>query len=536
MTVSLPKCIQIFALLSLTLLCLGCGGSSGSDASKTAIDLERGKALAYRHCIACHQVPEPELLTQRSWEYALTYMGFFLGVVDYQSMEGVEAFAWDSIHLREEFVREAGMIPDEPLISEEDWKQLRDYYVANAPEKALPQSDKPRISAKLDLFQVAKTQYRMDAAITSMVYIDETNGLLYVHDSGAERLTVLDRSFNFHDAHPSPGVALVEARSDSDSLYLLSIGDLFASNIGGKFGELQRTRVLSGVFMGLEILVKGLHRPADFDLADLDNDGSDEFLVSNFGDYTGNFSVYRKNDATGEFSDSPIVLSEQPGIVKGEAYDFNSDGYRDILVMASAARENVSLFLNNGKGGFHQEVLWEKHPSFGYIGFELRDFNGDGAMDILTLNGDNGDSDPFNTLKRDHGIRIYLNRGGLSFEEAYFYPMYGVYGAEVADFDQDGDLDIAAIAYHPDFDAENPENFVFLEQTSSLVFSPSTHPATFDGRWLSMDSGDADGDGDVDIVLGAAYVPVGMRDRHMDRFEKLVQEAPPILVLENTLN
>jgi len=496
---------------------------------------ELGRLLASQHCIACHQVPEPELLTKRSWEYALTYMGFFLGIVDYQSMEGVEAFAWDSIHLREEFVRKAGMIPDQPLISAEDWKQLRRYYLESAPEEALPQPDKPIVSADLYLFRVAETQYRMDSAITSMVYIDETNGLLYVHDSGAERLTVLDRNFNFHDAHPSPGVALVEARSDGESLYLLSIGDLFASNIGERFGELQRTRVLSGVFMGLEVLVKGLHRPADFDLADLNNDRHDEFLVSNFGDYTGNFSVYWKNVDTEEFAESPLVLSEQPGIVKGEAHDFNGDGFQDILVMASAARENVSLFINDGKGGFEQTVLWEKHPSFGYIGFELRDFNGDGALDILTLNGDNGDSDPYNTLKRDHGIRIYLNRGDFNFEEAYFYPMYGVYGAEVEDFDQDGDLDIAAIAYHPNFDAETPENFVFLEQTSTLAFDPSTHPATYNGRWLSMDSGDADGDGDVDIVLGAAYVPVGMRDRHMVRFETMIREAPPILVLENTI-
>ena len=112
MTGSLPKRIQISALLLLALLCWGCGGSSSSDSPELASDLEEGRALAYRHCIACHQVPEPDLLTKRSWEYALTYMGFFLGVVDYQWMEGSEEFARDSIHLREEFVRDAGMIPE----------------------------------------------------------------------------------------------------------------------------------------------------------------------------------------------------------------------------------------------------------------------------------------------------------------------------------------------------------------------------------------------------------------------------------------
>ena len=287
--------------------------------------------------------------------------------------------------------------------------------------------------------------------------------------------------------------------------------------------------------MGLNILVKDLHRPADFAFADLDNDGLVELLVSNFGDYTGNFSIYRRDSESGAFAADPLILSDQPGIVKGDAHDFNEDGYLDIVVMMSAARENVSVFLNDKNGTFTQNVLWEKHPSFGYIGFELKDFNGDGQMDLLTLNGDNGDSDTYNTLKRDHGIRLYLNKGNLQFEESYFYPMYGVYGAEVADFDHDGDLDIAAISYHPDFDLERPENFVYLEQVDSLEFIPFTHPAAQKGRWLSIDSGDADGDGDQDIVLGADYVPVGMREKYMDKFEELVSGGPPILVLENRM-
>jgi len=159
----------------------------------------------------------------------------------------------------------------------------------------------------------------------------------------------------------------------------------------------------------------------------------------------------------------------------------------------------------------------------------------DGRMDLITLNGDNGDSDPYNSLKRDQGIRIYLNKGDLQFEEAYFYPMNGVYGAEVEDFDLDGDLDIAAIAFFPDFYPENPENFVFLEQTDPLTFAPKTHPATYKGRWLTMDSGDFDGDGDKDIIIGATYSPVGMMANHEETFLKLVKEGPALLVLENQI-
>lgn len=516
------------------LLCIACSPDIERE-SVSAEAQERGRLLAAQHCIACHQVPEPDLLTKRSWEFTLTYMGFFLGIDDVRPLEQASESTRDSIALREEFVRAAKMFPEVAALSQDDWETLRSYYVANAPEIAISMNRDESPEEDTSQFRPRSTQYRMETAITSMVHIDEAHGLLYIHDSGSEQLTVLDRNLSFYDNHPSPGVALVDAHVSGDDLYLLSIGDLFASNIGTPLGEVQKTRVLGGVFMGLEVLVDSLHRPADFQFADLDNDGLDELLVSNFGDYTGNFSIYRKESPEAPYDSTPQILSAQPGIVKGEAVDLTGDGYRDIVVMASAGRENVSVFVNNKDGAFRQETLWEMHPSFGYIGFELRDFDGDGQLDLLTLNGDNGDSDPYNTLKRDHGIRIYLNHGDLKFEEAYFYPMYGVYGAEIEDFDEDGDLDIAAIAFHPDFSREKLENFVYLEQTGSLEFAAKTHPSTYNGRWLTIDSGDVDGDGDKDIVLGAAYVPVGMRDGQMDLYEKLLQEGPPILVLENRM-
>ena len=92
--------------------------------------------------------------------------------------------------------------------------------------------------------------------------------------------------------------------------------------------------------------------------------------------------------------------------------------------MASAAGK-TSVYSSMTERAGSSRGFYEKHPSFGYIGFEVRDFNDDGAPDILTLNGDNGDSDPYNTLKRDHGI--YVNRGELNFEEAYFIHVWGLW-------------------------------------------------------------------------------------------------------------
>lgn len=524
--------IRLLVLLALSLLVFGT--TSGQE-SRSEVDDEplEGEALAIRYCSSCHQFPDASLLPKKSWEFLLTYMGFFLGVVDYSYLDGSPERVMESIGLREEFLRTAKLLPENPIISNAQWTRLREYYQSEAPKAALPQLAKPDLIESSQLFSVRQSQYSIETPITSMVHIDEANGLLFIHDSRAERLTILDKKLRIHGSHPSPNVSLVEASTNDESVYLLSIGDLFAANIGEKFGELQQAGLVGGILFNLKVVLEGLHRPSDFSLVDLENDGSLEALICNFGDYTGDFSIYRKDEATDTFLSEPQVLSVQAGIVKSEAFDFTGDGLLDIVLLSSGGRENLSLFVNEGDGSFIRKLIVEQHPSFGYTGLELRDFNGDGLMDLLTVNGDNGDSDPYNTLKRDHGIRIYLNRGDLNFEETYFYPMYGAYGAEVEDFDLDGDYDIAAISFHPDFNQEKIENFVYLEQGPGLVFSAKTHPATYNGRWLTIDSGDLDGDGDKDLVLGAALLPVGMSAEQQEALGKVFAESSPVLFLEN---
>ena len=46
------------------------------------------------------------------------------------------------------------------------------------------------------------------------------------------------------------------------------------------------------------------------------------------------------------------------------------------------------------------------------------------------------------------------------------------------------------------------EGFVYLKNKGNFKFQPYSLPAAKDGRWLTMDAGDIDGDGKTDIILG----------------------------------
>ena len=80
--------------------------------------------------------------------------------------------------------------------------------------------------------------------------------------------------------------------------------------------------------------------------------------------------------------------------------------------------------------------------------------------------------------------------------------MNGCYKAVARDFDGDGDLDIAAISFFADYANHPEEGFVYLENMGDLSFEPYSLPEAQQGRWLTMDAGDIDGDGKTDLLLG----------------------------------
>lgn len=472
------------------------------NAVVTSAESERGRELARKYCSTCHNFPEPGLLTKTAWiHHVQPEMAKWLGVerVDFEGMQDGK------------ILQEAGIYPVSPIITEDDWFAIWDYYRAIAPSQPSTSPARPEVKIGLPQFRVRKLNPAQGAPMISLVKIDAANKRLYAGEGLANMLFAFDPAGEVVGRVRLEG-GPVSMSTAASGTYFSLIGRLFPSD-AREGAVLFVPKSTTG--QPPKRVLEQLRRPTDTVVADLNQDGRDDLVVCQYGNRLGQFSWF-ENEGGGRYEEH--VLLDRPGAVQTAVRDFNGDSRPDLVVLMAQAREAVCLFVNEGQGRFRQETLLEKPPTWGFSGFELADFNKDGHIDLITANGDNGDFAL--PLKSDHGVRIYLNDGKNQFKEAFFYPMHGAYKAVARDFDGDGDPDFAAIAYYPDFAAARPESFVYLENQGGLKFAASTFAESNVGRWIVMDAGDLDGDGDDDIALGSFVrgpttmpVPVELRDQ-----------------------
>ena len=464
----------------LLLFAVACASRAADEQSTT-----RGRALAQQYCATCHLFPEPDALPKAAWTSIIQpAMAKWLGLEkpDYDKMPGGE------------LVRAAALFPAGPLLTANDASAIWSYYARAAPEVLKPASPTPAPRVGLKQFRARKINPAAGAPMISLVKIEPASEQLIAGDAFAGMLYTMDTTGGvLHRARL--GSAPVHLAATATRSYLTLIGRLFPSDLAE--GSVVSLSARSGVPQPRPVLEK-LHRPVQTIPADLNQDGREDLVVVSFGHQLGHFSWF-ENRGDGQFDER--ILLDRPGAVHAEVLDANADGRPDLFVMMAQAREGIYLLLNEGRGRFALTPLVEQPPTWGFAGFDLGDFNRDGKIDILAVNGDNGDfSLP---PKPYHGLLIYLNDGTNRFHEAFFYPLPGAYRAVARDFDADGDLDVAAIAFYPDFTAVTPESFVYLENKGALKFDAHTMAESADGRWMTLDAGDLDGDGDIDLALGS---------------------------------
>jgi len=191
------------------------------------------------------------------------------------------------------------------------------------------------------------------------------------------------------------------------------------------------------------------HRAMSVAVLDYNRDGAPDLYLSN----DGTPNVLLVNDGKGHFNDMAPqagvafnAMGEAAGSMAATIGDCNGDGFDDIFVTRLGYG---SLYMGNAKGIYDDRMLASGLGllTARFVGWGgcFVDFNNDGNLDIFIANGDAHYLVSWESL-------LLENRGDGTFEDAaakgglYFRTKVRARGSAVADFDNDGRMDLLVTA------------------------------------------------------------------------------------------
>jgi len=467
------------------------GGQNGAGTSgrETATTATEGEAIARKTCSTCHGFPPPDTLPRSRWNLKVFGMlSLMMGRIGApKNREPIDVdFPMEKVLAYYE-----GAAPQD-LKASDPWPEA-----GAAPPRfarhAMPVAGGPSTPGVANVRLMT-----LDAKKgLEVVAADMTNGLMLRGSParGASGLETIARVANpCHSA---------EVDLDRDGVI-----DLVVANLGGTIpGDYERGTVVwlrgkpDGGFE-TRALASKLPRIADVEPLDVDGDRDLDLVVAAFG-WRKIGSVLVLENRTRDWT-SPVFLPRKVDARQGTIHvpvtDLDRDGRPDVVALISQHYETVVGLMNRGKKGFDPKTIYQApHPGWGSSGIQLVDLDKDGDLDVLMTNGDM--LDEF-LLKPYHGIQWLENKGGFPFAEHWLASLNGVHRAQAADLDADGDLDIVACTLVPGMAKYGKPlpSLVWLEQVAPGRFERRT--LEMGGYHASLDLGDVDGDGDMDIVVG----------------------------------
>ncbi|MES2763033.1 MAG: FG-GAP-like repeat-containing protein [Bacteroidota bacterium] len=214
--------------------------------------------------------------------------------------------------------------------------------------------------------------------------------------------------------------------------------------------------------------------------ADFDHDNIPDVIVGSF-----NCEIsYFKGNGTGVFSQPNIYfLNFQTKNGLGLNYDMNNDGNLDLFLIdnTNSTANNITILMGNGLGNFAHATNYKSSPSTQYSSL-LNDFNNDNVLDIAVVSS--------------NGFSVLKGHNDGSFENESIISSSSLYGVTSADFNGDGNIDIASTS-----PSSNTVSIFFGQ--GNLTFSAPINFISGTSQEC-IKSGDLNGDNKIDIVTSSS--------------------------------
>ncbi len=230
--------------------------------------------------------------------------------------------------------------------------------------------------------------------------------------------------------------------------------------------------------------INSTYGSSEIEIADIDGDGDLDIFAN--GRLENKLVWYENLDGQGTFSDERIISSQEDSVSNLFAADV--DGDNDIDIIYSIGDGMIFWYENeDGAGNFGFFRIFIAGQLTNIRDVTAGDIDNDGDLDIIT-SFSNGDKIDWYRNQNGNGTSWFGISIDLNANDSR--------NLHLTDIDMDGDLDLFSSQYQSDSLIWYPND----EAQDGTNFSQPIVIYTSDSNSLAINSGDLDGDGDIDLL------------------------------------